>query len=153
MSALELKIPPLLLVVIFVVVMKGVALLLPGARCLESFGLMALVILASAGAGIVIWGGLCFRRAKTTLDPTCPDTASSLVTSGVDRRTRNPMYLGFLLCLLGWGLFLANLLSLMLVGLFVVYMNRFQIEPEERALGSLFGVRFIEYKSRVRRWL
>lgn len=82
-----------------------------------------------------------------------PDAASTLVTSGIYRVTRNPMYLGILFALLGWGLFLSNLGSLLFCGVFVLYMSRFQIQPEERALEVKFGVAFIMYKSRVRRWL
>ena len=66
---------------------------------------------------------------------------------------RNPMYLGFALALLGWGIFLSNPLSLAMLFVFVGYMNRFQIVPEERALESLFGDAFKAYRSKVRRWL
>jgi len=73
--------------------------------------------------------------------------------SGVYRLTRNPMYLGFLLVLLGWAIFLSNALAFLLLPAFIFYMNRFQIEPEEKALTSLFGQQFVAYTSRVRRWL
>ena len=67
--------------------------------------------------------------------------------------TRNPMYLGFLLVLLGWAIYLSNVLAFLLLPAFILYMNRFQIYPEEKALASLFGEEFASYKSRVRRWL
>ena len=76
-----------------------------------------------------------------------------MVRSGIYRVSRNPMYLGFLLALLALAIFLANPLSLVLVPLFVVYMNRFQIGPEERALVALFGQEFASYSLKVRRWL
>jgi len=82
-----------------------------------------------------------------------PQSSSVLVVSGVYKLTRNPMYLGFLLVLLGWAVFLSNVLAFLLLQAFIAYMNRFQIEPEERALASLFGQDFADYKSRVRRWL
>ena len=82
-----------------------------------------------------------------------PDASSSLVVSGVYARSRNPMYLGFLLVLVGWAVFLSNVLGFLLLPAFIFYMNRFQIEPEERALRSLFGQAFVTYKSRVRKWL
>jgi protein-S-isoprenylcysteine O-methyltransferase Ste14 len=63
------------------------------------------------------------------------------------------MYLALLLALAGWGLFLANLYSLLLGFMFVPYMNRFQIRPEERALEQAYGEAFVEYCGRVRRWL
>jgi protein-S-isoprenylcysteine O-methyltransferase Ste14 len=95
-----------------------------------------------------------FRRAQTTVDPTRPAKASALVVGGVYRLSRNPMYLGFLLLLLAWGVYLSHLPSLLLAPLaFVLYLNRFQITPEERALESLFGDEYRAYKREVRRWL
>jgi protein-S-isoprenylcysteine O-methyltransferase Ste14 len=82
-----------------------------------------------------------------------PGASSSLVIRGVYTLTRNPMYLGFLLVLVGWAVFLSNTLAFLLLPVFILYMNRFQITPEERALASLFGQEFVVYKSRVRRWL
>jgi protein-S-isoprenylcysteine O-methyltransferase Ste14 len=76
-----------------------------------------------------------------------------LVSSGVYRFTRNPMYLGLLLTLLAWAVFLSNPVALLFVPVFVLYMNRYQIHPEERVLSSLFGTEYSAYKERVRRWL
>jgi protein-S-isoprenylcysteine O-methyltransferase Ste14 len=81
-----------------------------------------------------------------------PDAASSLVVSGIYRYTRNPMYAGFLLILLGWAAFLSNILALIVLPAFVLYMNRFQILPEERVLTTLFADEYTEYLARVRRW-
>lgn len=111
------------------------------------------LLLGTAGILVVLAGALEFRKARTTVNPVRPETSTALVTSGVYQVTRNPMYLGFLLILVGWGLLLANLFSLLLVPIFIAYMNRFQIEPEEKALTSLFGAEFAVYKQRVRRWL
>lgn len=87
------------------------------------------------------------------MNPLKPDTSSALVRSGVYNLTRNPMYLGFLMLLIGWGIYLSNAVALLFVPpMFLMYMNRFQIEPEERALTSRFGQEFIEYTTRVRRW-
>ena len=94
-----------------------------------------------------------FVRAKTTVNPMKPASASALVVSGLYARSRNPMYLGLLLILIGWAVYLSNGLAFLLLLAFILYMNRFQIEPEERALISLFGQEFVAYKSRVRRWL
>jgi len=108
---------------------------------------------ALGGAIVSLLGVASFRRAKTTVNPMKPESASSLVTSGIYRLTRNPMYLGFLLILLGWAAYLSNALAFALVPGFVLYINRFQIGPEERALASRFGPEFAAYKSRVRRWI
>jgi protein-S-isoprenylcysteine O-methyltransferase Ste14 len=82
-----------------------------------------------------------------------PRTTSAIVTSGVYRFSRNPMYLGFLLGVTGWAVFLSDLLAFAFLPLFIVYMNRFQIIPEERALSEKFGRHFTKYKDTVRRWL
>lgn len=111
------------------------------------------LVCALAGLALATSGIASFRRARTTVDPRMPASASSLVHSGLYRWTRNPMYAGMALVLLGWALFLANGLALALVPAFLVYMTRFQIQPEERALTSVFGQDYVAYTSRVRRWL
>jgi protein-S-isoprenylcysteine O-methyltransferase Ste14 len=109
--------------------------------------------LALIGAVTCLSGVVSFRQAKTTVNPMKPYSTSSLVVSGIYRYTRNPMYLGFLLVLLGWAAFLSNLAALAFVPAFVAYMNRFQIRPEERVLASLFPHDFPAYVAEVRRWV
>jgi len=82
-----------------------------------------------------------------------PESISSLVVTGIFKRTRNPMYLALMLALTGWGLYLANIFSLLVAVCFVLYMNRFQIQPEERTLEEIFGSEFNDYKKQVRRWI
>ncbi len=82
-----------------------------------------------------------------------PSTSSSLVIKGIYTLTRNPMYLGLAIILLGWGVYLANPVSLLVLPCFVVYLNRFQIVPEEKVLESIFGADFKAYSAKVRRWL
>lgn len=94
-----------------------------------------------------------FFAAKTTVNPLRPARASSLVTTGIFKFSRNPIYLGDLLMLLAFGLWLGNVFNLVFLVLFVAYINRFQIAPEERALTQLFGENYIAYCARVRRWL
>jgi protein-S-isoprenylcysteine O-methyltransferase Ste14 len=152
-TGLELKIPPPLfcgfvadLMWLTAVVSLPFNFNVPARR--PAAAVLSLLGLAVASAGVI-----SFRRANTTVNPTRPGSASSLVVSGIYRLTRNPMYLGLLLALLGWGVFLSNALALIWIPGFVVYMNRFQISPEERALTSLFSQDFLSYKSKVRRWL
>jgi len=108
---------------------------------------------AVAGAAISVLAVLAFRRAGTTVNPMNPDSSSSLVVSGIYTRSRNPMYLGLLLILLAWGMYLSNAMAFLILPGFMWYMNRFQIEPEERVLASRFGEQFDSYASRVPRWL
>ena len=113
----------------------------------------AALLLAGAGAAVALAGVAEFRRAGTTVNPLQPERASALVASGIFRWTRNPMYLGLALALLGWAAYLAHPLAALGVPAFVVWMNRAQIPREERALEALFGEDFARYRSQVRRWL
>ena len=111
------------------------------------------ILVAAAGAAIAIAGVIQFARARTTVNPLQPDAASSLVSGGVYRWTRNPMYLGMALVLLGWATYLSSIAALAVLPLFIVYITRFQIAPEERALEARFGAEFARYRKAVRRWL
>lgn len=106
------------------------------------------------GSLVSALGVQSFRNEKTTVNPTKPHQATSLVIKGIYKISRNPMYLGFLLLLIAWGIFLAHLPSLFLIpAVFVIYINTFQIPAEEEALHIKFGEDFISYKNNVRRWL
>ncbi|EEW09833.1 conserved hypothetical protein [Vibrio mimicus VM573] len=94
-----------------------------------------------------------FRRHKTTVNPLAPDLAATVVDSGVFALSRNPMYLALLLLLFGLAYWQENALSLVMVGGFMIYMNQYQIEPEERILEAKFGETYLQYKQRVRRWV
>ena len=152
MRALELRIPPLALVLIFAVAMAIIAYWVPASLAVP-WRLAVAVALVVSGALVALAGVMVFRRHKTTVNPFTPNQSSSLVASGIYRFSRNPMYLGFLLALLGWAVFLANWVCALLLPAFVAYMNRFQIQPEEHALLERFGRQFSAYSSSVRRWL
>jgi len=151
--ALELKVPPAALVLIFAVAMWLVSVYEPSLAFTLPW--RAAVAVAFVGVGIIISlvGVVAFRNAKTTVNPTKPGTTSTMVTSSVYRFSRNPMYAGFLLALIGWAAYLSHALALALLPAYVAYMNRFQIAPEERALSAKFGPAFAAYKQSVRRWL
>ena len=93
------------------------------------------------------------RRAKTTFNPLRPDTTTALVTTGLFAVSRNPMYLAMVVILVGWAIYLSSPVALIGPLVFVLYISRFQIVPEERALSVLFGARFDDYVSKVRRWI
>ena len=153
MHTLELKIPPLGLVVVAALLMwLGVGYFPTLNFRFPGQSVVAWVI-GLSGALACALGVIEFRRAKTTVDPTKPDSASSLVRTGIYRRTRNPMYVGFFLILTGWAAAVANLTSFLILPAFVVYMNRFQIKPEERALAAIFGDDFKAYCAEARRWI
>jgi len=98
-------------------------------------------------------GILAFRKAGTTVNPVEIEKACAIVDKGVYRFSRNPMYLGLLLLLFGYGYLQQNILCLLVSPLFVLYMNRFQIIPEERFLQHKFADDYISYKEKVRRWI
>jgi len=148
-----LKVPPVALAVLVALVMWGASLLVPPVAAPSTVRVASAAVLWLAGAGISLAGVFAFRRAKTSVNPTKPDSVSALVSGGIYRVTRNPMYLGFLLMLLGWAAFLWSIAAAVVAMSFVLYMNRFQIAPEERALAARFGAEFSAYKARVRRWL
>jgi len=153
LSFLEVKIPPPLVGVAAGVLMWGLSRLGPVFDVSPAVRVSVAVALALLGGAVAIAGVVSFARAKTTVNPLKPETASALVASGIYRWTRNPMYLGLLTVLLGWAAFLASPWGVLGPVMFVLYMNHFQIAPEERALEKLFGASFVAYKSKVRRWL
>ncbi len=150
---LELKIPPPVVALTLALFMWLTPAVLGSEQIPYPARALGAFVLACVGQGIAIAGMLAFRRAKTTVSPVKASLASSLVVSGVYRYTRNPMYLGLLLTLLAWAAFLASPSAALWVVAYVLYITRFQIVPEERVLGSLFGAEYEAYKVRVRRWL
>lgn len=153
MLQLELKVPPLLVWLLFAGAMLGVARTAPGLGFALAAGPATALALVATGTALAVAGIVAFRGRRTTVNPLTPDASSSVVSSGVYRISRNPMYLGFLLTLAGWALYLSNAGAALLLPAFGAYMTRYQIRPEERALLAKFGTEYSEYMSRVRRWL
>lgn len=153
MRALELKLPPPALALLIAVAMWGISLATSRFEISAALRIAAVALFVIVGFGFAISGVLAIRRAKTTINPIKPEAATSLVTSGVYRFTRNPMYLGLCFVLLAWAVFLSSAWAFLGPGAFVLYINRFQIAPEENALSKLFGPAFAKYQSNVRRWL
>jgi protein-S-isoprenylcysteine O-methyltransferase Ste14 len=153
MNVLELRIPPVVLVLLFGAAMSGLARLFPQADLVITGRPIWIAVFVALAVAITVAGVAAFRRHKTTVDPRTPEQATTLVSGGIYRFSRNPMYLGFLLLLAGWAFYVANWAAALLLPFFVVYMNRFQIRPEERALEARFGAAFRDYAGGVRRWL
>ena len=152
MDALELKVPPVALVFLFAALMWVASAYSPLAIMLP-WHIAASLLLCSAGLAISFAGVWEFHRAKTTVNPVTPEATTAMVTSGIYRYSRNPMYLGFLMALAGWATFLSHILAFALLPLFVLYMDRFQIIPEERVLLAKFQDQFSSYSNSVRRWI
>lgn len=153
MPSLDHKIPPPVVGALVAAAMWGVSGIGPQFPIAPDMRYAATAILAMAGGAFDVLGLLAFRAARTTFNPLKPERASTLVTTGVYRVTRNPMYVGTGFLLLAWAVFLSALLPFAGVAVFVLYITRFQIRPEERVLLSLFGEEYASYAARVRRWL
>ena len=153
MPSLELKVPPPAVALVVALAMWWVSRygVLEGVPLAWRVG-VALVV-AAVGAVFDVAGIIAFRRAKTTVNPMKPEKSAVLVSSGVYRITRNPMYVGMVFILLAWAVVLASLWALFGPILFAVCTTRFQIKPEERVLAARFGDEFASYRARVRRWL
>ncbi|GGI21227.1 MAG: isoprenylcysteine carboxylmethyltransferase family protein [Oxalicibacterium faecigallinarum] len=111
------------------------------------------VTLAQISALIALIAFVCMWRARTTINPLQPDKASSLVTNGIFRFSRNPLYLSLLLLLIAYAIRLESAMVWIGPCAFVAYVTRFQIVPEERVLTEKFGQAYVAYKGRTRRWL
>lgn len=153
MNKLELKIPPVAVCLVCAALLWPLAqlpappMLPPVAR----LSLIAVILIFGVIAGFT--GIAAFIKAKTTVDPTRPDKANALVDSGIYAISRNPMYLGLALLLAALAVWTNNPWTLLTVPAFVLYMNRFQIKPEERHLAEKFGDDYQTYRNKVRRWI
>ena len=153
MNALALKVPPVAQVIITAAAMYGVSKMVP-ALTFSLNGSTALAVgLGVMGLSLGIMGVTQFRIAQTTPNPQALEQVSSLVTSGVYQYSRNPMYVGLMLILLGWAFYLSHFLAFVLLPIFILYITRFQIQPEERMMAQKFGKIYQDYLNKVRRWI
>ncbi|MCV2217142.1 methyltransferase family protein [Thauera sp. Sel9] len=153
MQWLETKIPPPVVMVLLGAVVYGVAPLLPELSFEFALRTTLAIALVLVGLALNILPALAFLRAGTTFNPLRPASATSLVTSGIYRHTRNPMYLGDSVILLGWALYLGNAAAFVAVPAFMLYITRFQIQPEERHLSARFPEAYASFCKRTPRWL
>ncbi|MFT5135824.1 MAG: protein-S-isoprenylcysteine O-methyltransferase Ste14 [Arenicella sp.] len=153
MHKLENRIPPPIVLLLSLMIMRLLAEIGP----LSSFDFELRQVLASLlvliGLAFMLAGVVRFSKANTTIDPLNPEKAKQLVVGGVFCFSRNPMYLGMAIIAIAWAIYLANPWSIFGVIGFVLFINRFQITPEERAMDKLFGAQYAQYKASVRRWL
>lgn len=109
--------------------------------------------LAQLSALVALLGFVGLRLARTTFNPLDPSQASALVTGGIYRFSRNPIYLSLLLLLVAYAVRLGVWVEWLGPAFFAAYVTRFQIIPEERILTEKFGDAFLDYKRHTRRWL
>ena len=113
------------------------------------FGSFMIII----GSIIILSAITLFKKYQTDITPLKPSNATKLITGGIYKFSRNPIYLGLLLVLFGISIILNPIGGLFLIPLFILYLNIFQIIPEENAMVDLFKGEFLEYKANVRRWI
>lgn len=150
---MNIRIPPPIYMILFGVLMWFVAR--------SPFALSIDIPYAKIAAGVLIVLAIVidviailqFNASSTTINPLKPDKSSALVTHGIYRYTRNPMYVGMLLMLCAWGLILKSASNVLLIAGFVITLTLVQIRHEEQALKSLFAEDFEAYQRRVRRWI
>lgn len=155
MKWLKLRIPPPVWFLFCVIFMW---LLAQGLPChLPNYQYMAVVALSGVigiiGIMIAILALAAIHKAKTTISPFQPENTRQIVDWGIYRYSRNPMYLALLLGLVIWALLLGSLFAWLVVPLFIWIMTYFQIYPEEQILSKKFGQVYVDYLSKVRRWL
>lgn len=152
-SRLELKVPP---DVVWVLV---AGLMWLASRYTPQFGLPPLFrvgvpgVLTVIGVWLMVRARMLLEESNTTWRPMTPRQASAVVSTGVYHLSRNPIYLGMLLVLVGWAVLLSSPAALAVSALFVLYLDRFQIGPEERALSDVLGKKYLDYLATVRRWI
>jgi len=150
---LELKIPPPIYVLSIALVMWFLHLYIPVATIISSpwnKGGVVLIILAALFDFSSLY---LFFKKRTTPNPMRPEFTTGLVITGMYKISRNPMYLGMLIILFGFAVFLGKLTPFLVLPAFYFLMTEMQIKPEERILEEKFGDEYLDYKSRVRRWL
>ena len=153
MLNLEHRIPPPVVGFAIASAMWAVAML-PPTFALAPWARDGLVLLlVAAGLAFDLAGLIAFRRLRTTVNPLRPQNASALVTGGVYRVTRNPMYVGMALLLTAWAVQLSSAWAFLGPLAFVLFIDRFQVVPEEKAMRERFGDSWSAYAARVRRWL
>ncbi len=153
MTSLENRIPPPLVAVIAAAGIWWLSTFTSTLALISTVKYSLVFGFSLAGLFFALSGAISFRLAKTTVNPLKPETASALVTSGIYQYTRNPMYVGFVAFLFAWVSFLGSVWGVGLIALYIAYIQRFQITPEERALTKIFKDEFIDYKAKVRAWL
>lgn len=153
MRHLELKIPPPLVALLCVAVMWPLSRITPTLGLTKDIRWLLTGLFVLIGVSFDLRGLLVFFQARTSINPMKPHQASSLVVSGVYRRTRNPMYVGLACMLVAFSIFLDAPMALIGVAAFLGYITRFQIQPEESALLQKFGNAYRDYCQQVPRWL
>ncbi len=147
------KLLPIVYVIVFAVLMYVAAAVAGTLDIAFATRWSMIVTILAMGILIILIGGYQFKAVSTTVNPLKPEESTQLVTSGIYRFSRNPMYVGFFLFLVAWAVLLGSLVICLLLPFFILVITKVQILPEERVLQRKFGDDYLNYKNRVRRWI
>jgi protein-S-isoprenylcysteine O-methyltransferase Ste14 len=146
-------IPPPLAMLLAALIMWALHHFLPLRQLIAAPWNYLAVVPVAISRVISVAAGRRFREARTTFDPVRPELTTHLVTEGVYRFSRNPMYLGLVLMLIAWALWLGTAIPWVVPPLFAIWMSITQIAPEEQALEKVFGATYAAYRRSVNRWI
>ena len=146
-----IKIPPPILVIILtsLVYISSTKLELIYLPYRQTISILILVI----GLIIIISPIVNFIKSKTTVNPVKFKNVNRLVTTGIYKHSRNPMYLGMIIVIISITVYYLNYLSVFSPLIFYIWINKFQISREEIFLEDKFGDEYLKYKSKTRRWI
>ena len=148
---METKIPPPLVTLVFGMSIYFSREMFPAIEI--QYSLYLGIFLLLSGFFILVSAVRLFRKDETTVNPLSPEQATKLVTDGIFKYSRNPMYLGMALVLSSITVFFNLIGGIILIALFCAYITKFQILPEERAMRDLFSDDFDKYTKVTRRWI
>jgi len=148
---METKIPPPIVTLLFGLSIYFSRGIFQAVEVKYSFYIAILLLIL--GLTVLISAVRLFRKDKTTVNPLSPEQATKLVTDGIFKYSRNPMYLGMAFILGSIAVFFNLIGGIILIALFCFYITKFQIIPEERAMSNLFSQDFDKYKQTTRRWI
>ena len=151
MIDIKTKFPPPLVALTFGFLINYTKNIFPKIEVKNEFIFGSFMIIS--GLIIILSAIILFKKYQTTITPLNPSNATKLITDGIYKFSRNPMYLGLLLVLVGISIILNLTGGFFFILLFILYINLFQIIPEENAMVDLFKDEFLEYKKNVRRWI
>ena len=105
------------------------------------------------GAAFIVLAASSFKKHKTTISPLHPEKTSALVISNVFKYSRNPMYLGMLFILISLAIRYNIIGGIIAISIFIFFITKFQIKPEEVQMNKIFGEKYAQYKKRTRMWI
>jgi protein-S-isoprenylcysteine O-methyltransferase Ste14 len=152
-ATMNTLIPPPIVTATLAAVMWWITQQLPELQFRSMFNKPLAYVLVLIALALMLATVIEFWKLRTTVNPMKPGNTSELATAGVMRLSRNPIYLGDAILLGAWSFWMSSPIALIAMPIFVIYINRFQIEPEERALRTKFSTQYESYCNSVRRWI